>query len=531
MIGETLGSYRVVSRLGTGGMGVVYLGEHTLIGRKAAVKVLHPEFSQKSEIVERFFNEARASTAIDHPGIVQIFDFGYHQNGSAYLVMELLSGEPLDARLDRVGKLGEDDAVRITRQCASALEAAHAAGIIHRDLKPANIFVVQDPEMEANERAKILDFGIAKLTDENIAGDLRTRTGSMLGTPVYMSPEQCRGAGGVDQRSDIYSLACVLFRMVCGRPPFLGQGVGDIIASHLREPAPSVRSFVPTLSTSLDQLVFRGLAKDPAERFQSMEELATALKALRQGGSIPPLGGRAGSMGGRPSTAAPVPDDDSVAPTAPLPAFAVPGYAAGSNTTLGGAAAAPQHTVPAAKKSRRWVALTAATGILGGLVGLVAVLGGESPGSAGAGLGDDAGIVTLSGIADAAVANEDPAGRGEDVLAAGEGGEPVADAPPDAAPVAPPTEVEIESQPSEVAVFAPDSDEPIGLTPLSYRLPEGVTRIELTLKRKGFVDASVEIVEGQEEALSVVLERRAPPPSSPPRRPPRRPKSNPLDSM
>jgi tRNA A-37 threonylcarbamoyl transferase component Bud32 len=313
MIGETLGNYRVVSRLGMGGMGAVYIGEHTRIGRKVAIKVLLPELSRKQEIVDRFFNEARASTAIGHPGIVQTFDFGEHDDGSAFLVMELLTGEALNERLDRLGRLNEDDAARIARQCASALAAAHAAGIIHRDLKPANIFLARDPEMEAGERVKILDFGIAKLTDSGNAGELRTRTGSMMGTPAYMSPEQCRGAGLVDHRSDIYSLGCVIFRMVCGRPPFVAEGAGEIIACHLREPAPSPRSFAPALSAAFEAVVQRTLSKSPDARFASMAELAAVLQSLRQGGAA-----QHATAYRRPET----PEPPGIQPAAPAAALA-----------------------------------------------------------------------------------------------------------------------------------------------------------------------------------------------------------------
>src|SRR5215510_6594604 len=184
-------------------MGAVFLAEHTLIGRRAAIKVLLPALSQQREIVDRFFNEARATTSIPDPGIVQVFDFGFNVDGSAYIVMEFLEGEPLDKRLTRLGLLAASDALRITRQVSGSLGAAHARGIVHRDLKPDNIFMVRDPEAPGGERPKILDFGIAKLGGDN-PSRMRTQTGALMGTPVYMSPEQCRGAGLVDHRSDIY---------------------------------------------------------------------------------------------------------------------------------------------------------------------------------------------------------------------------------------------------------------------------------------------------------------------------------------
>src|SRR5688572_1863220 len=164
--GAQIGAYRVLKQIGEGGMGAVWLAEHIALGRRAALKVLHAQYSVRPDVVQRFFNEARAATAIADPGIVQIFDFGNHTDGSAYIVMELLDGEPLDRRLARSGSLEVGDALRIMRQVASTLGAAHARGIIHRDLKPENIFMVRDPEVSGGERAKILDFGIAKLVGD-----------------------------------------------------------------------------------------------------------------------------------------------------------------------------------------------------------------------------------------------------------------------------------------------------------------------------------------------------------------------------
>ena len=201
--GSIIGSYRVVSKLGEGGMGAVYLAEHTLLGRRAAIKVLKPDLTLKPEVIDRFFGEARTASTLADPGIVQIFDFGYHPGGSAYILMELLDGEPLDARLRRVGRLAPAAALRIVRQIASSLAAAHARGIVHRDLKPENIILVRDPEVVGGERAKLLDFGIAKLMDGDRPSPARP-AGPVMGTPLYMSPEQCRSAGTVDHRSDIY---------------------------------------------------------------------------------------------------------------------------------------------------------------------------------------------------------------------------------------------------------------------------------------------------------------------------------------
>ena len=254
-------------------MGTIYLAEHILLGRQAAIKTLLPTLSVHKEIVERFFNEARATSAITDPGVVQVFDFGYHVDGTAYIVMELLEGEALADRMDRMGAMPQADALKIARQVASALAAAHERGIVHRDLKPENIYLVRDAEAQSGERTKILDFGICKTEgDEKL-----TQSGATLGTPVYMSPEQCRGTGGVDQRSDIYALGCVLFHMITGRTPFECEGVGEYIVAHLQQEPPAASTIVPGLHPLVDVLLIRCLAKDPAERFQSMVELQEAI--------------------------------------------------------------------------------------------------------------------------------------------------------------------------------------------------------------------------------------------------------------
>ncbi len=277
--GTTFGPYRVVRKLGTGGMGVVYLAEHALIGRRAAVKLLHPARSAQRDSVERFFNEARATSAVEDPGIVQIYDFGHTETGTAYLVMEYLDGEPLSRRLRRRGPLTPYDAVRITRQIAGSLAAVHALGIVHRDLKPENLFMVRDGEALSGERPKILDFGIAKLGDKREGGNL-TLAGAVMGTPAYMSPEQCNDLATIDHRTDIYSLGCVLFHLLTGQPPFDLEGVGTIFAAHLREPAPAPSTIARQVPAMLDVLVARCLAKCPEDRFSTMLELQRACDAV-----------------------------------------------------------------------------------------------------------------------------------------------------------------------------------------------------------------------------------------------------------
>jgi len=207
MIGQIVGSYFIQAKLGEGGMGVVWAAHHMALGRRVAMKMLLPQYSANRDMVDRFFSEARIASSIEHAGMVGVYDFGHHSDGCAYIVMEFLEGETLTAFLARAGgKLPPDLVMAIGRQIASAVGAAHQKGIVHRDLKPDNVFLVADAEVAAGMRAKVLDFGIAKLMADAKPGSMRTRTGVLMGTPVYMSPEQCRGAGAVDARADIYSL-------------------------------------------------------------------------------------------------------------------------------------------------------------------------------------------------------------------------------------------------------------------------------------------------------------------------------------
>jgi serine/threonine protein kinase len=274
VIGALIGQYRIVSAVGSGGMGTVYVGEHTLIGRRAAIKVLNPDVSQQREVVDRFFNEARAAAAVRHPGVVQIFDFGFTDDGSAYLVMELLEGKSLAAVLRDTGALPVSDALHVVRQVAWSIAAVHAAGVIHRDLKPDNIHLVRDPNAIGGLRVKILDFGVAKLGD--VFQPALTMSGRISGTPLYMAPEQF--VGKVDVRSDVYAAGCMLFEALVGKPPFQGVTLIELGLAHTSAPPPAPSSLRPTIAPDLDAIVLRCLAKDPAQRFSSMSELAQAIE-------------------------------------------------------------------------------------------------------------------------------------------------------------------------------------------------------------------------------------------------------------
>jgi eukaryotic-like serine/threonine-protein kinase len=282
MIGEEIGSYTLVSKIGEGGMGAVYLGQHKLLKRKAAVKLLLDEFNGDENVVKRFINEARATSQIIHPGIVRIFDFGKTESGKTYMIMEMLEGETLLQRGRELGRLAIVDAVNIIRQMAEALSVAHGMKVVHRDLKPENVFIVQDPTAPRGERAKILDFGIAKMLDPS-AGGAHTQTGSILGTPVYMSPEQCCSAPNIDHRADLYTLGCVFFHILCGQPPFNVDGIGALIGAHMYTQPPIPSTLVASIPPSLDAILLKMLAKKPDDRFANMTELIAALDQVPLG--------------------------------------------------------------------------------------------------------------------------------------------------------------------------------------------------------------------------------------------------------
>jgi serine/threonine protein kinase len=286
MIGVTVGSYCITQKVAVGGMGTVYRAEHTLIGKPAAVKVLHPELRGNQEVVQRFFNEAKATTQIKHPGIVEIFDFGYLDSGDGYIVMEFLEGESLARRLETGGKMEEGEAASLMKSVCNALSAAHNKGIIHRDLKPDNIFLCPDPDAPTGERPKLLDFGIAKLNIGLSGPTSATKTGAVMGTPTYMSPEQCRGTGEVDARSDLYSIGCMFYEMLAGKPPFDNMAAGELIGAHLFIEPVSPRASGVMISDAAEALVMQLISKQPAKRVQTSHELARRFAELATGAGM-----------------------------------------------------------------------------------------------------------------------------------------------------------------------------------------------------------------------------------------------------
>ena len=282
---DRFGPYQVVRKLGEGGMGAVYEAVQDPIGRRVAIKVLHPKYAQDPGICARFFNEARAVNLIDHPGVVQISDYGQLPDGTAYLVMEYLKGETLSQRQKGKGMPPLPEIMRLARQIAAALCAAHEKNVYHRDLKPDNIMLVPDHDSDTpgRERVKLLDFGIAKVAqaDEGPgSAQPRTSTDVVMGTPRYMAPEQCKGGVQIDDRADVYSLGVMLYEMIAGRPPFVG-GSGEVLAMHIYEPPQPLKELAPHVPDEIASLVHLLLSKKREER-PSMKQVVTRLEELGQ---------------------------------------------------------------------------------------------------------------------------------------------------------------------------------------------------------------------------------------------------------
>ena len=463
MLGEVIGRYRLHRILGEGGMGQVYLGEHELIGRTAAVKLLSPRMSGSREALERLFREAVATSQIKHPGIVQVYDYGYVDQ-CAFLVMEHLEGETLSARLDRQGRLPLRRAMALGRQIAGALQAAHAVGVVHRDLKPANIFIVADPEVAGGERTKILDFGIAKLTEGHSGAIDLTASGALLGTPIFMSPEQCRGEAEISDRSDIYSLGCVLYRMITGRPPFVAETVGRLILDHCTETPPPMSRYLE-VEPAVEELVGRMLAKDPGHRPDAA--LVRQRLEVLEDPTLPPWHGAA-------------PPVAYANEPRPLP---------GAETTLAAATGVSMAGEPRSRRRRWWgigaVAIAAVAGVV-----LASAGGGGEPDRQARSEPTAAAAVTPDAISAAVL----DAGVSAD--AAG-----VVDA------ARPAVRVVIRSKPGGAEVRLSRRGDPIGETPFVLERPPGEFPVTVWLRRRGYRPARL-VIEGAGEIPAVELERR-----------------------
>jgi hypothetical protein len=308
-VGQTVGNYRIVAKLGEGGMGVVFSAEHPVIARRAALKAIHPDFAPSPDALSRFVAEAKLLGQVGHEHIVDVTDFGRTPEGDSYFIMEYLSGEALSETIHRGAPLPPARALAIAAQVADALEGAHGLGIVHCDLKPENVFLIR--RGGTRDFVKVLDFGLARLASGEAGAARRSHTGGMvtmggliMGTPYYMAPEQCQAVPDVDGRADIYALGVILFEMLTGKLPFGGETASEVLVNQVTKPVPAARSIRPELPEAVDRLLGRALAKDPADRFPSMAAFGAALLELaavagpapvRPSGLLPARAERAGA--------------------------------------------------------------------------------------------------------------------------------------------------------------------------------------------------------------------------------------------
>ena len=282
LVGQTLADkYRIEEHLSEGGMGTVYRATHVLMDKTVAIKVLHPSLAADDKIVQRFSREARAASRISHPHALNVTDFGESENGVVFLVMEYLRGRTLKEVIHQDGQLPLARVVEIMRQVTGALAAAHAEGVVHRDLKSDNIMLVDADN--GQDWAKVLDFGIAKIQEPVGQDPALTAPNLIIGTPQYMSPEQCSQASELDARSDIYSLGIILYEMLAGHVPFTGDSPTATMMKHLQEPPPSLLEERGDLPPAVSRVVARALAKRPEDRYQTVGELAGALTLAADG--------------------------------------------------------------------------------------------------------------------------------------------------------------------------------------------------------------------------------------------------------
>jgi serine/threonine-protein kinase len=467
-VGQTIGNYTITAKLGEGGMGVVYLAEHPVIGRKVALKAIHPELSRNPEVVSRFITEAKSVNQIGNEHIVDIHDFGNTSDGEFYFIMEFLQGESLADKLKNERVIPAARALQIAAQVADALAASHGHGIIHRDLKPENIFLINRGSNV--DFVKVLDFGLAKFTLGEEKVTHKTRTGSVMGTPYYMAPEQCEGKASIDQRADLYSLGVILFEMMTGQVPFGGDGYGEIIVKHITMPPPSPRSINPQLTNAHEALLMRALAKSKEDRFQRMEDFRTAmLDPERYLATAPPLPRMSAYSGGLAPRS-----DNQVSGHVVFGAAdssAVTGHPGPVPSTFrSGVGELLDEDFPVVRKSRR--------GIIAGAV--VAVL------TAGAG-----GYFLYSQREGSSV--EPPVTAPAPV--------PVP-SPPVTPPAPQKTVIKFDSRPQIANVLRKDTGAVVGVTPFELSVPFGKQAIEFVFQKPGFEEASMTLTP---EAPSAVL--------------------------
>ena len=488
--GQSFGNFQVVRLLGEGGFGEVYEAENPFLQRRAAIKIMHTGMDQDPELVRRFLNEARAASAIRHPNIIDVFDAGVTGDGEPYILMEFLEGDSLQKVITQQGALPLETVQEIARQAGSALAAAHAAGIVHRDLKPENLFLIPDSSTPMGFRVKVLDFGIAKIKRGDDRGStLKTQAGLLMGSPAYMSPEQCRDSSDVDLRSDIYSLGIIVYEMLAGVAPFVSESATEMLVMQITAEPPPVRQYVPDLPDYVEESVLRALAKDRDKRYGTVDYFVGALQgnypALTSHGNANTPGLAVEGMArrslyarqgfGYEKTPAPLllgglgnRSNRTPVPT-PLPNRTITtlSHATGETSTVPDAS----NDALAAMKPRRWPLFV-------GLAGVAAA----------------AGLFLLM--------------RG--------GSETAAPAPPPVAAQpalapAPTVRLQVRSSPPGATVVEAAGGSVLGVTPLEKSYPHGSGTMDLVLRLEGYKDEAIAVGLDHNSAISVGLTRAEPP--------------------
>lgn len=483
--GQQVGEYEVIKKIGEGGFGTVFLATHPLIGKMVAVKVLNRQYSAQPEMVSRFVAEARAVNQIRHRNIIDIFSFGQLDDGRHYYIMEYLDGMPLDEFLDEYEFLGLDGAIPILRMVARALDAAHSKGIAHRDLKPENVFLVT--EADGVNYPKLLDFGIAKLLDANSPQSHKTRTGAPIGTPYYMSPEQCRGRD-VDHRTDIYAFGIMAYKMLTGVVPFDGEDYMEILLKQISEEPPPPSAHNPQLPASVDAGIAWMLKKDPGER---PPNLVTAVRALEDAAAA---AGIAIPTGPAPSGVYAASTSQQISQRTPSKVTPLPnsmGSGMASAPTMD-AASLSEEFAAAAPRSKAPLLIAAAIGAIAVAAAVFFVIKGSS--------GDDGGADTA--------ANEAP------VVAPETAPEPKKDIEPDPVPEPPVdpepelpkyVEITIDGAPEGTEIRGPGGVL-VGVAPI-IQLERGEEEIVLVFTADGYKATNAKVTPSEDASLKVKMKK------------------------